>query len=123
MVNGCYGEQRCAWLNRTRILVSLHNYSWNPAWIRFLMAARCGTLVVSEPMNDEHPMVAGVHYIAATAEEMPAVIGKLLDNPEKICQVTSAAAYLCDHELTLPRAVEKLIAMGEAPNPERPVQT
>ena len=111
MVSGCYGEQRCEWLNRTRILVNLHNYSWNPAWIRFLIAARCGTLVVSEPMNDEHPMVAGVHYIAANVEEMPEVITKLLDEPEKICQVTSAAAYLCHLELTLLRAVEKLSSL------------
>jgi hypothetical protein len=112
VVNGCYGEKRCEWLNRTRILVSLHNYSWNPAWIRFLMAAMCGTLVVSEPMNDEHPMVAGVHYIAATLDEMPEVICKLLDNPEKICQVAAAAADLCHHELTLLRTVEKLSKFG-----------
>ncbi len=108
VAGGCYGEERCEWLNRTRILVSLHNYSWNPAWIRFLMAAKCGTLVVSEPMNDEHPMVPGVHFIAATLEEMPEVICKLLDNPEKISQIAAAAADLCHHELTLLRAMEKI---------------
>ena len=119
MVNGCYGEKRCEWLNRTRILLSLHNYSWDPAWIRLLMAARCGTLVVSEPMKDEHPMIAGVHYVAAAAEEMPEVIGKLLGDRAKIRQLTSAAADLCQHELTLLRATEKLIDLGETVNPER----
>ncbi|MFZ0829370.1 MAG: glycosyltransferase [Verrucomicrobiia bacterium] len=114
VVQGCHGEKRCEWLNRTRILVSLHHYSWNPAWIRFLLAARCGTLVVSEPMNDEHPMKAGVHYIAATVDEMPEVIGKLLDNPGKIRQVTSAAADLCHHDLTLLHAVEKLSELNRA---------
>jgi hypothetical protein len=114
VTNSCHGEQRCEWLNRTRILVSLHNYSWNPAWIRFLMAARCGTLVVSEPMNDEHPMVAGVHYIAAAVDEMPEVICKLLDDPGRICQITSAAAYLCYHELTLLRTVEQLSRLNGA---------
>ena len=120
VTNGCHGEERCEWLNRTRILVHLHQYSWNPAWIRFLLAAQCGTLVVSEPMNDDHPMVAGVHYIAATTEEMPEVIGKLLDDPQKICQVTSAAAHLCLHELTLLRAVEKLSGLAQAEKPEMP---
>jgi Glycosyl transferases group 1 len=122
MIKGCYGEQRCEWLNRTRILVSLHNYSWNPAWIRFLMAAMCGTVVVSEPMNDEHPMIAGVHYVAATLDEMPEVICKLLDNPERICQIANAADCLCHHELTLLRAVEKLSRLGEIIKPEMPYQ-
>jgi len=122
-VGRCYGEQRCEWLNRTRILVSLHRSPWNHAWIRFLIAAKCGTLVVSEPMNDEHPMVAGVHYVAATADEMPEVIAKLLDDPAKIRQVTSAAADLCQHELTLLRATEKLIALSENANSEGPARS
>jgi hypothetical protein len=108
VVKDCHGERRCEWLNRTRILVSLHNYSWNPAWIRFLIAARCGTLVVSEPMNDEHPMVAGVHYIAAEVDEMPEVICRLLADSAKMRQVTAAAADLCQRELSLQRSVEKL---------------
>lgn len=117
MTDGCYGEERCRWFNRTRILVHLHSLSWNPAWVRLLMAARCGALVVSEPMNDEHPMQAGVHYIAATPEEMPEVIGKLLDNPDKIRQVVEAAAHLCRHELTLLRSVENLCRLVERQNP------
>ena len=120
VTNSCHGEQRCEWLNRTRILVSLHNYSWNPAWIRFLLAAKCGALVVSEPMDDEHPMVAGVHYIAATVDEMPEVICKLLDDQEKICQVTSAAAHLCHHELTLLRAAKKLSGLGQVAKLQMP---
>lgn len=112
-VKDCYGEQRCEWLNRTRVLVSLNKYPWNPAWIRLLMAASCGTLVVSEPMNDEHPMVEGVHYIAALPDEMPEVICKLLDDRERIERITSAAAALCRNELTLINSVEKLSRLGE----------
>ena len=114
-VKDCYGEERCEWLNRTRILVSLHKYSWNPAWIRFLIAAMCGTLVVSEPMNDEHPMIAGVHYIAATLDEMPEVVCKLLDDPEKVNQITAAASNLCHKELTLLHSVEELARLAQAP--------
>lgn len=114
----CYGEQRCEWLNRSRIIVNLHTYAWNPAWIRFLMAARCGALVVSEPMHDEHPMIAGVHYVAATLEEMPEVICSLLDDPEKMDKITSAAASLCQNELTLLHAVEKLSGFGSEENLE-----
>jgi len=111
VVDNCHGQARCEWLNRTRILVSVHNFSWNPAWIRFLLAAMCGTLVVSEPMKDEHPMVAGVHYVAADLDDMPEVICQLLNEPEKIGRITAAAADLCHRELTLLRAVEKLASL------------
>jgi hypothetical protein len=108
MTQDCYGEKRCQWLNRTRILISLHNYSWNPAWIRFLLAAKCGTVIVSEPMNDEHPMVPGIHFISSTLEEMPDTILKLLNDSEKIQQVTKTAAELCDTELTLFQSMKKM---------------
>ncbi len=123
MVHGCYGENRCAWLNRTRILVSLHNFPWNPAWIRFLIAAKCGALVVSEPMNDEHPLKAGAHYVAATLEEMPEVIGQLLKDPERISRLANAAANLCNNELTLLSAMEAIGRLGGSGHIEKHVHT
>jgi hypothetical protein len=116
-VNGYRGEQRCEWLNRTRVLINLYNFSWSSAWTRFLMAAMCKTLIVSEPMNDEHPMIAGVHYVSATLDEMPEVICKLLDDPEKIDRITSAAYALCQNELTLLHAAEKLSRFGNTAQP------
>ena len=110
--SGYFGEQRCEWLNRTRILVNLHNFSWNPAWIRFLMAASCGTLIVSEPMNDKHPMVDGVHYITATLDEMPETISRLLNDREKMDQITNASSLICQQELSLLSSVEKLSRLG-----------
>jgi hypothetical protein len=110
--NGLHGERRCEWLNRTRILINLYNYSWSSAWTRFLMAAKCRTLIVSEPMNDEHPMVAGIHYVAATLDEMPEVICKLLNDPDKIDRITSAAAILCQNELNLLHEVDKISRFG-----------
>jgi hypothetical protein len=116
--DGLFGEKRCEWLNRIRIIINLYNYSWSSAWTRFLMAASCRTLVVSEPMNDEHPMIAGVHYIAATLDKMPEVICKLLDNPNEIDRITSAAAILCQNELTLLHSVEKISRFGETATSE-----
>ncbi len=113
VVANCHGEQRCEWLNRTRILLNIHNFPWNHAWIRFLIAAKCGTLVVSEPMNDKHPMIEGEHYIAAEVDEMPETILRLLDDPATISRVTRAAALLCQNNLTLQRSVEKVAACVE----------
>jgi hypothetical protein len=69
-------------------------------------------------MNDEHPMIAGVHYIAATLDKMPEVICKLLDNPNEIDRITSAAAILCQNELTLLHSVEKISRFGETATSE-----
>jgi len=123
VLGNCHGEQRCEWLNRTRILVNLNNIAWNPAWIRFLLAARCGTLVVSEPMDDEHPMRPGVHYVAATPDQMPEVILQLLEDTATVSRITRAAAELCRTELTLLRALEKVRACAEAVNPAKETST
>jgi len=108
--SGCYGDERTALLNRTRILVNLHNYPWSPAWIRFLMAAACGTLVVSEPTEDDRPFMAGRHYVAATLEEMPDTIVRLLNDKEHCARITDEASALCRTELTLQNSVESLCA-------------
>lgn len=110
----CFGEQRTALLNRTRILVNLHNYPWSPAWIRFSMAARCGALVVSEPSEDDQPFVAGRHYVACPMEEMPGTIIELLREPERCMRITQAAAELCQTELTLENSVQSLCALAAA---------
>ena len=106
--SGCYGDERTALLNRTRILVNLHNYPWSPAWIRFLMASACGTLVVSEPTEDDRPFVAGQHYVAATLAEMPDTIVRLLADPEHCARIAQAASGLCRTELTLENSVQSL---------------
>ena len=104
----CYGERRCEMLNRTRILINLHNYAWSPAWIRFVMAALCGALIVSEPADDDQPFSTGAHYVGATPDEMPDMILRLLDDPATCDRITCAAAGLCANELTLQRAVQVL---------------
>jgi hypothetical protein len=109
--SGCYGEERTALLNRTRILVNLHQYPWSPAWIRFLMAATCGALVVSEPTEDDRPFVAGLHYVAATPEEMPDTIARLSNDEENRARLARAASALCQTELTLLNAVRSLCAL------------
>jgi len=104
----CYGDQRCRWLNRVRILINLYNYPWDAAWIRFLMAARCGTLVVSEATDDEHPLIPGVHYVSAPWEQMCDVVAELLKHPEQIDSVTAAAEKLVREKLTLLNSVKEL---------------
>lgn len=108
VVDDCYGAARTRLLNRSRVMLNLHNFPWSPAWIRFLMAARCGTAVVSEPTDDTQPFVAGVHYVAAPAEELAAAAARLLRDEAARAQVVAASRDLCKERLTLARSVESL---------------
>ena len=72
------------------------------------MASACGTLVVSEPTEDDRPFVAGQHYVAATLAEMPDTIVRLLADPEHCARIAQAASGLCRTELTLENSVQSL---------------
>lgn len=104
----CFGEDRTQLLNRTKILLMLHQYPWSPAWDRFVLAAQCGACVVSEPMGDDAPFRAGVHYATAGCDRMPALIEHLVRNDVERNQLVEAAAKLCTGVLTLHNSVRKI---------------
>ena len=108
VTGNCYGEERIQLLNRTRILVMLHQYRWSPAWIRFGFAAQCGACVVSEPMVDTQPFQADVHYAAAPAAQLPEVIQRLLRDDVERGRLVSAAEELCRTSLTLHHSVRQI---------------
>jgi len=107
----CFGEERTRLLNRARILVNFHNFSWNPAWMRFVMASLCGAVVVSEPTIDDRPFRAGEHYIAATPAAMPDVICRLLEREPERRAIAAAAHELCKTSLTMHRSVTQICAL------------
>lgn len=108
ITGNCFGEDRTRLLNRTKILLMLHQYPWSPAWDRFVLAAQCGTCVVSEPMPDDAPFQAGIHYAAAECSEMPALIKCLVHNEAERNQLVEAASRLCTENLTLHNSVRKI---------------
>ena len=108
ITGNCYGEERIQLLNRTRILVMLHQYRWSPAWIRFGFAAQCGACVVSEPMADTQPFQADIHYASAPAAQLPEVIERLLRDDVERSRLVSAAAELCRTTLTLHHSVRQI---------------
>jgi hypothetical protein len=82
VVRDCYGEERTALLNRARVLVHLHKLPWDTPWMRWVLAASCGVLVVSEPLGDPDPLRPGVDYVEAPVAEMAGAIqARLADGP------------------------------------------
>jgi hypothetical protein len=113
----CYGPNRTRCLNRTRLMLHLHNHPWSPAWIRFVMAAQCGAVVVSEPAADQEPFAAETHYAAAAACELPAAIVALLDDPVRYNRLRTAATALCRDSLTMLNSVQKLCSLTTCASP------
>jgi hypothetical protein len=114
VVDDCYGTARTRLLNRSRVLLNLHTYPWSPAWIRFLMAARCGAAVVSEPTEDRQPFEPDVHYLAAPAGELVAAVCRLLADEPARARLARAATELCQERLTLVRSVQSLRSLVSA---------
>lgn len=108
VAGNCHGEARAHLLNRTRIMLMLHQYSWSPAWVRFHLAASGGACVVSEPIADREPFAAGEHYCACPVEEMPDAIVALLRDEPRRASLAEAAHRLCTTRLTMENSVRTL---------------
>jgi len=108
VTGNCFGEERTRLLNRTKLVVMFHQYTWSPAWIRFIYASVCGACVISEPMADDQPFREGIHYAASSASAMPETIEGLLKNDSERTRLAQAARELCQSSLTLQRSVEEI---------------
>ncbi len=72
-------------LRSAKILLNLHRTtSAALEWMRFLEAICNGCVVVSEPCLDGDPLVAGEHFVAASAEHIAGIIDRLLDQPDQL---------------------------------------
>ena len=111
VTNHCFGETRTRLLSRTRILLMLHQYSWSPAWIRFVQAGMSGACVVSEPMVDDQPFQPGVHYAAAPCDALPELIERLLGDASERERLAAAAFKLCTTSLTMHHSVRQLVEL------------
>jgi hypothetical protein len=74
----CYGDDRTAILNRSKIVLNLHKFPWEFAGQRLLMAMSCGALVVSEWAPDTTPYSHGEHLFVARLEELSEVLVTML---------------------------------------------
>lgn len=110
VTGGCFGEDRVQLLNRTRTVLMLHQYSWSPAWIRFMFAGSCGACVVSEPIADNQPFRRDVHRVEAPVAEMPAVIGALLADEARRSAIALEAHRFCQTRLTMENSVREIVA-------------
>jgi hypothetical protein len=105
----CFGAERTAVLNRASISLNVAMFPWEVAGLRFLMSMACGALVVSEPIEDPTPYVAGVHFVEVHPLDMPDAIEHYLNNHEERRRIVNAAQAYVTQELTMTNSIRKIL--------------
>jgi hypothetical protein len=104
------GEAKYLRLRSSRTLLNLHRTRSSALeWMRFLEAICNGCVVVSEPCQDNEPLIPGEHFLAADAGRIVDAIEGLLDNPERLAWMRAHAYDFVRRELPMSLAAEKLV--------------
>lgn len=109
-----WGEERTGLLNRVRIMLNLSRRRGENAGLRLILGMANGALVISEPIFDSSPFVAGEHYVSASLREMPETIAHYLDREPERARVAKAGQEFATGEVTLRRSVDRLMALVES---------
>jgi len=103
-----WGEGRTRLINRAKVFLSVSRFPGTFTTRRFLYGMACGSLLVSDPLIDPSPFVAGTHYVETTIEDMPDVIRHYLDHAEERQQIARQGHDFVMQELTMKASVERL---------------
>lgn len=117
-----FGADKYRLLARARVLLNIHRDDRSPGyfeWARMVEAMANGCCIVTEPVADHAPFVAGEHFVAS--DDLAAEVEALLDDPERAARVGAAArsAVLDEHPLTT--SLAPLLEEIEAFDPARSI--
>ena len=110
-------------LRSAKTLLNLHRTtSAALEWMRFLEAICNGCVVVSEPCLDSEPLVAGEHFVSASADTIAGALDSLLDDPDRLQLMRERAYDFVRENLPMRRAAEQLAELADE-LPRRPPRT
>ena len=114
--HGLWGDQRSRVLNRTKILLNLQRQPGQFAGLRMILGMANGAMVISEPIDQPEPYAAGRHYVEASVDQIPAVIGHYLNHPQERERIAADAYRLVSEEVTMSQSLRHIMSLvaGEA---------
>ena len=108
-----FGLDKYRLLGNARVLLNIHRdrsmHHADPSharpyfeWARMVEAIANGCVVVSEPSDDHEPLQPGVHFVESSVDDMASAVTSLLDDPERLMRIATAAraAIGGEHSLT-----------------------
>ena len=106
-----FGRARSELLNRAKVALNLRSNTWHPELIRFVLSAACGAAVVSDlPVDNCEPFEPGVHFVAASTEELSATVVKVVEQRERREELVARATTLLHRELSMEQTVARFMA-------------
>jgi hypothetical protein len=108
-----WGDERTRLLNRVRVLLNISRRPGENAGVRLILGMANGALVVSEPIVDASPFVAGEHYVSAPLSEMPRVIAHYVEHEDERARLAEAGRRFATTEVTLRGSVDRLMELVE----------
>jgi hypothetical protein len=85
-------DRRWPLLEQAKVLINLHSgESTRIEWRPVLDAIHAGAVVVTEHSSGLAPLVAGEHFLVASADSIPFVAERLVRDPERLAALRTAA--------------------------------
>jgi hypothetical protein len=108
-----FGEERTQILNRAWFVL---NVLPDPTWevsIRYYVAAANGSVVLTEPGENEYPFVPGKHLVECPIERMPDTVMYYLYHEQEWRSIADAMLSLVKGELTLEQSIASILTRAE----------
>ncbi len=111
VLEGVWAEERGALLRRSGVVLNVARTPGEFAGVRFILAIAAGAAVVSDPVNDPFPFVAGEHFVEAPLEGLlDAALELMADEPRRHRMVRAGQALLAD-ELSMARCLSRVLGL------------
>lgn len=111
---GLYGEPLRRTLRRYHVTFNVHNEPYPSFENRVLLHLAAGHLVITEPLDPTHDLVAGRHYLEARSpEELTALAAQVHEDPEAFHEIRvagRAAAEEVRASTVYPPLVDELLS-------------
>jgi spore maturation protein CgeB len=104
-----YGENRTRFLNRTKVSLNILRAPQDWVGQRFLLGAANKTLIISEPINDSEPFVAGHHIVIAPIEKLAETIAFYLSHSKERLKIVEEAHRFVTQELTITQMIGRIL--------------
>jgi hypothetical protein len=112
VLDGVWGRERGDLLRRARVVLNVARIPGDFVGVRLVLAIAAGAVVVSEPMTDPFPFVAGVHFVEAPLDGLLDAARELHADEPRRRRIAEAGQALLTGELSMARCLGRALGPG-----------
>jgi hypothetical protein len=111
LLDGVWGAQRCDLLRRARVVLNVARSPGDFVGVRLVLAIAAGAVVVSEPITDPFPFVAGVHFVEAPLERLLDTAREIEADEPRRRHIAEAGQALLTGELSMAHCLSRVLGL------------